>query len=196
MLAQAQARPRDSPLPAPRSALPAPSPPSTRRVTCANNTRGAGRMMSDGVRSRRWAQVEVPARQWATRARSDARRNGRQAPPPPPPSPRLPQVAGGLPARRQSWSQRVAVSHRWRADAGAEAACQGSFENGRHAGPARDHAPSAVLEPSAPCTRHQQGQRPGARVRTESAGGSGDPRPALPRCARLCGRRDAHEGPM
>ena len=42
-----------------------------------------------------------------------------------PPRPRLPQVAGGRAARRQSRSQRVAISHREQADAGAGASRQG-----------------------------------------------------------------------
>ena len=44
MLAQAQARPRDSPLPAPRSALPAPSPPSSPRVGRLLQNTGPRRM--------------------------------------------------------------------------------------------------------------------------------------------------------
>ena len=91
---------------------PLPSPLSTRPVTCANNTRGAGRIMSATVISRRWARVEVPTRQRAARCRPDARRNGRQAPPPAPPSPLPPPARAPADRAKASGSSSLITSRR------------------------------------------------------------------------------------
>ena len=69
-------------------------------------------MMSDGVRSRRWAQVEVLARQRAARGRPDARRNGRQAPPPAPPSPLPPPARAPADRAKASGSSSLITSRR------------------------------------------------------------------------------------